>query len=36
MNIINQAIEENWWQQRIDIIRKEKEKIVNFTALKGQ
>jgi len=32
LNIINQAIEENWWHQRIDIIRKEKEKIINKLA----
>jgi hypothetical protein len=27
--IIKQAIEEDWWSQRIDIIKKEKEKIIN-------
>ena len=27
--IIKKAIEEDWWSQRIDIIRKEKEKIIN-------
>ena len=29
LKIIKQAIEEDWWSQRIDIIRKEKEKIIN-------
>ena len=29
LNIINQAISEDWWSQRIDIIRKEKQKILN-------
>jgi hypothetical protein len=27
--IIKTAIEEDWWSQRIDIIRKEKDKILN-------
>ena len=30
MNIIKQAIEEDWHSQRLDIIRKEKEKILNI------
>ena len=30
--IIKQAIEEDWWTERIDIIRKEKEKILNELA----
>ena len=29
MNIINKAIKEDWWSQRIDIIRREKLKIIN-------
>ena len=29
LNIIKQAISENWWEQRIDIIRREKHKIIN-------
>lgn len=29
MKIINKAIKEDWWSQRIDAIRKEKEKIIN-------
>ena len=29
IKIIKQAIEENWWAQRIDVIRKEKQKILN-------
>lgn len=29
MNIINKAIKEDWWSQRIDIIRREKIKIIN-------
>ena len=27
--IIKKAISENWWEQRIDIIRREKHKIIN-------
>ena len=30
--LIKQAIEEDWWSQRIDIIRKEKQKILNELA----
>ena len=29
LSIIKKAIEEDWWSQRIDIIRKEKERIIN-------
>jgi len=29
MNIIKQAIEEDWWSQRLDIIKKEKQRIIN-------
>jgi GR25 family glycosyltransferase involved in LPS biosynthesis len=29
VSIIRQAIEEDWWSQRIDIIKKEKQKILN-------
>lgn len=29
MNIIKRAIEEDWWSQRIDVIRREKNKIIN-------
>ena len=29
VSIITQAIEEDWWSQRIDIIKKEKQKILN-------
>lgn len=29
INIIKKAIDEDWWSQRIDIIRKEKQKILN-------
>ena len=28
-NIIKTAIKEDWWSQRIDIIRKEKERVLN-------
>ena len=31
-NIIKQAITEDWWSQRIDIIRQEKKKILNELA----
>jgi hypothetical protein len=30
--IIKKAIKEDWWSQRIDIIRKEKQKILNELA----
>lgn len=29
LKLIKQAIEEDWWSQRIDIIKKEKQKIIN-------
>lgn len=29
LEIINRAIQENWWEKRIDIIRKEKHRILN-------
>jgi hypothetical protein len=29
LSIITKAIEEDWWSQRIDIIKKEKQRIVN-------
>ena len=29
LKIVKQAIEEDWWSQRIDIIRREKQKILN-------
>ena len=32
ISIIKQAIKEDWWSQRIDIIRKEKQKILNEMA----
>ena len=39
ISIIKKAIEEDWWSKRIDIIRKEKEKILNklgfFPRLQG-
>ena len=29
LEIIKRAIQENWWEKRIDIIRKEKHRILN-------
>ena len=29
LKIVKQAIEEDWWSQRIDVIRREKQKIIN-------
>jgi hypothetical protein len=29
ISIVKKAIEEDWWSKRIDVIRKEKEKILN-------
>jgi hypothetical protein len=29
LSIIDKAIKEDWWSQRIDIIKKEKQKILN-------
>ncbi len=29
-NIIREAIEQDWWSQRIDIIRKEKERVLEY------